>query len=121
MVAFAANPQTDARCAQPSTLRWRCHSFFVAPETLLRWHRERRQADIANPIGPRNSARRPTQRLHGIALSSVATPYVVEPQRDLAVAEQVRNGPVRHACVNWSSRCSGAGLGTSRSSGRAQQ
>ena len=66
--------------------------------------RERRRADIAKPIGPRNSARRPPQRLYGIALSGVATPLVVEPQRDLAVAEQVRNGPVRHAGVEHGRR-----------------
>jgi hypothetical protein len=42
----------------------------------------------------------------------------VEPQRDLAVAEQVRDGPVRRH-PNWSSQRSGAGPGASRSSSRA--
>ena len=66
--------------------------------------RERRRADIAKPIGARELARCLSQRLHGIALSGVGTTVIVEPQRDLAIAEQVCNGPVRHAGIEHGRR-----------------
>ena len=66
--------------------------------------RERRRADIGKPIGARELARRPTQRLHGIALSGIGTTVIVKPQRDLSVAKAVRNGPVRHAGVEHGRR-----------------